>query len=184
MNQLTESGRNLARRLQDEHGIEHETTISMIKAVQAGNGTMAQFSTRELGYGQWMRGGMTMVSDMFNNALKTKVATICEQISGAMGRGETLFERLEPDDRITSGQEWWPTNLGKPGSSGSQNEMAYAVFPSARRLAVRIGSDVSVYDTGDHQITGVGQQQGASQTVTFTSQLGRLSVDDLKQVRP
>ena len=43
----------------------------MLESVVNGNGAMAQFSHPEFGgSGQWMRGGMIMVSDMFNNYLK------------------------------------------------------------------------------------------------------------------
>jgi hypothetical protein len=40
---------------------------------------------------------------------------------------------------------------------------------------------VRVYDTGDHRIGGVSQQQGATQTLSFSSQLGTVRLEDLKQ---
>jgi hypothetical protein len=41
--------------------------MTLLQALVNSNGTMAQFSHWELGGGgQWMRGGMTMVGDMFN----------------------------------------------------------------------------------------------------------------------
>jgi hypothetical protein len=40
---------------------------TLLFAVSAGGGTLAQFDHAELGgSGQWMSGGMTMVGDMFN----------------------------------------------------------------------------------------------------------------------
>ena len=46
---------------------------------------MAQFNIYELGgCGQWMRGGMTMVGDMFNYQLKSKVDGICSDLSNAI----------------------------------------------------------------------------------------------------
>ena len=54
----------------------------MLFAVHAGGGTMAQFSIPELGgSGQWMRGGMTMVGDMFDNALKARVDALCGELA-------------------------------------------------------------------------------------------------------
>jgi hypothetical protein len=41
---------------------------------------------------------------------------------------------------------------------------------------------VSVYDTGEHRITGFSQQQGGDQSLTFTSQLGLVRVADLALV--
>ena len=61
---------DIARR----HGLSREAVLAMLFAIHAGGGTMAQFSIPELGgSGQWMRGGMTMVGDMFDNALKARV---------------------------------------------------------------------------------------------------------------
>jgi hypothetical protein len=48
----------------------------------------------------------------------------------------------------------------------------YAVFPGSRRLVVEIQGNSTVYDTLDHQIGGVSQQQGYGSDVTFNSQYG------------
>lgn len=71
------------------------------------------------------------------------------------------------------GGNWWPGDLGAPASTGAQNNMRYAWFAGSRRLAVDLGRRVWVYDTGDHNIGGVSQQQsGGGMTLTFTSQYG------------
>ena len=62
--------------------------------------------------------------------------------------------------------------------------MSYAYFPSARRLAIRLGEKVRIYDTGEHAIGGVSQQQGGDQSLTFTSQRGLVRVADLPLVSP
>lgn len=82
----------------------------------------------------------------------------------------------------SGGGDWWPADLGAAGSLGSQNNLRYAYFPAARRLAIDVGGDVSVYDTGDHQISGFGQQQSGDQSITFTSQYGTVRVADLPMV--
>ena len=79
---------------------------------------------------------------------------------------------------------YWPSDLGSPSSSGSQNNIRYAIFPDQRRLAIDNNGQVSVYDTLDHQIGGVGQQQGYDASVTFTSQYGVVSVANLPLLRP
>jgi hypothetical protein len=77
---------------------------------------------------------------------------------------------------------WWPEGMGLPSSSGAQNDMRYAFFPNERRLAISDGGDVTVYDTADHMISGVSQQQGGSRNLAFTSQRGDVKLSDLRQV--
>jgi len=178
----------------------------MLIAVSNGNGSMAQFNHSEFGGGgQWMSGGMTMVSDLFNNQLKSRVDSICcdisnalanhqsgpfvgsfqsqsqsgasnqSQAAGGMGGANSLFE---PDPQ----QLWWPQDLGSPAAVGSQNNCKYAYFPNIRRLAVSTNGSVWVYDTADHQIGGFGQQQGSGGSITFTSQFGTVNLNQLRVV--
>lgn len=61
--------------------------VILLQALIAGNGTMAQFMHQDLGgMGQWSRGGMTMVGDMFNNSLKAKVDGLCSELSDLLAR--------------------------------------------------------------------------------------------------
>lgn len=78
--------------------------------------------------------------------------------------------------------DWWPAELGSAASVGAQNNMRYAYFPGARRLAIDLGGGVTVYDTGDHQIGGFSQQQSGDQSLLFTSQFGLVRVADLPVV--
>ena len=86
--------------------------------------------------------------------------------------------KAPPDD------SWWPAGLKNPGSSGAQNGMRYAFFPEQRRLAVEQNGKVTQYDTADHRISGVSQQQaeGAGGSPTFTSQNGDVDLGSLQQV--
>jgi hypothetical protein len=151
----------------------------MLVAVNNGGGSMAQFSCPELGSGQWMRGGMTMVSDMFNHGLKTTVNNLCGELSQALAN-QQIFRPAAPGG-FGSGH-WWPAEFGHASSSGGQNNIRYAVFPQARRLAVQRDGQVSVFDTLDHQIGGVSQQQGGDSSLTFTSQYGTLTTLSLPLV--
>jgi len=49
---------------------------------------------------------------------------------------------------------WWPADLGAPSATGSQNNVRYAYFSNARRLAVETFGQIWIYDTLDHQIGG------------------------------
>jgi len=81
------------------------------------------------------------------------------------------------------GNTWWPAELGSPSSSGGQNDARYAYFPQAQRLAIDRGGQVTLYDTLDHQIGGVQQQQGGAYgSLSFSSQFGTFTVDSLPRI--
>ena len=86
---------------------------------------------------------------------------------------------------IAPGNSWWHADLGSPSSSGGQNEARYAYFPQSHRLAILHDGKIKLYNTLNHQIGGVQQQQGGySGTLTFTSQHGTFGVDTLPVVSP
>src|SRR6195952_5896382 len=104
-----------------------------------------------------MRGGMTMVGNMFDNALKARVDTLCAELSQLLA-STTVFVASGAQSQSQSGftsANWWPADLGVPSSSGGQNSARYAVFPSTHRLAIQIDGRTRVFDTGEHRIGGV-----------------------------
>lgn len=170
------------------YGLSTDAVLAMLYAVNSGGGTMAQFSIPELGgSGQWMRGGMTMVGNMFDNNLKARVDNLCNELSQLLA--STIVFPPAPSGvggsqigGFTAGN-WWPADLGVPSSTGSQNGARYAVFPATARLAVESGGVTRVYDTGQHQIGGVQQQQGGlAGTVSFTSQFGTFDTTSLVEL--
>src|SRR4029079_5602560 len=134
------------------HGLSREAVLAMLWALHVGGGTMAQFSIPELGgSGQWMQGGMTMVGgNLFDKALKARVDALCSE----------LAQLLSTTAVFPPSANWWPANLGVPSAVGGQNTVRSAIFPSTRRLAIQIDGVTKVFDTGDHHIGGVQQQQG------------------------
>lgn len=175
MQTLTDVGSNLVNSIASRYGLSTEAVTHMLIAVNNGSGSMAQFNCPELGgSGQWMRGGMTMVGDMFNNGLKATVDNLCNELAGALANNQ-MFPVI-PAGSPGSAQ-WWPSDLGSPFSSGAQNNTRYAVFPN--RLAIEVNGQVSVYDTLNHSIGGVSQQQGNDASLTFSSQFGTIAVNSL-----
>ncbi len=195
MQQLSAQGQQFIQDLAQRYGISSDAAITMLYAVMNGNGTMAQFSHPELGgSGQWMQGGMTMVGDMFNYGLKSKVDGLCVEISNQLMNQPGYFQPPVSQSQFQSsnnGQgvnlfvsaaaagQWWPSDLGSPSSTGGQNNVRYAVFPGSRRLVVDLGGQITVYDTLDNQIGGVSQQQGGNDSMTFSSQYGTINVSSL-----
>ena len=186
--------------------------MTLLQALLNSKGTMAQFDHRELGgAGQWMPGGMTMVGDMFNHGLKAKVDGLCSELSQILamqpfvpfpasfqsqsqrqggGQQEGGHDVLDtgsvslfvPETPGRASGQWWPAELGFPNGTGAQNQVRYAYFNQKRRLAVELNGHVTVYDTLDHEISGVSQQQGRGGSLTLTSQHGTVSVSTLPVV--
>ena len=211
--ELTPEGRRLVEDVAQRHGVSTDAVLTLLQAVAAGHGTSAQFSHPELGgMGQWSQGGMIMVGDMFNNALKYKVDQLCNELSAivrsqgpawaAPASSQSQSQSSGGHGYQSQGQggglapgvslfvpgagnpgSWWPPELGVPTSTGAQNNIRYACFPATRRLAIQLdGREVAVYDTLDHQITGFSQQQSGDASLTFTSQHGLVRVADLPRV--
>ena len=68
---------------------------------------------------------------------------------------------MKPMEPMKPATPWWPDDLGQPDTSGAQNDLRYAYFASRHRLAVSRGGKATVYDTGEYEVRGVQQQQGA-----------------------
>jgi hypothetical protein len=205
MHNLTSEGQRLLEEIGRRNGFSTEAMLALLQSVRSGRGTMAQFSHPELGgMGQWTRGGMIMIGDMFNNALKSRIAALCAELSEVVGRTDVVSRRPASSQWQSQGgsggmplpesslfvpapggfgaSNWWPSDLGNPGSTGAQNNMRYAYFPGGRRLAIEVNGRMSVHDTGDHAINGFAQQQSGDQSLTFTSQYGVVRLDSLPLV--
>lgn len=184
MSSLSQQGQQIVQDLAQRYATSPDAVTTLLYAVANGNGTMAQFSHPELGgSGQWMMGGMTMVGDMFNHGLKSRVDGLCSELSNALAAPTRLFMPVETPQGgnfgTTGFSSWWPAELGSPSASGGQNDVRYAVFPGTRRLAIEHGGTTTVYDTLDHQIGGVSQQQGGFGSLTFSSQYGTVMLSNL-----
>ena len=166
------------------HGFGPDASMAMWRAIAAGYGRMAQFQHPEFGGpGQWMQGGMVMVGDMFDHALKARVSSLCTELAELLAEQPDAIKDIHPAPSIVSARgSWWPAELHGPASSGAQNDLRYAWFPGQRRLAIERGGRVEVYDTGDHLIGGVSQQQGDLHSLSFTSQHGTVNLASLKRV--
>ena len=108
---LTPTGEAAVAELAERYRVSEGAVRALLDAVVRGGGAMAQFSHPDLGgSGQWMRGGMTMVCDMFNSGLQSTVSGICSELSAQLAGGATLVSRPE--------QPAAGPGHGGPGSSG------------------------------------------------------------------
>jgi hypothetical protein len=82
---------------------------------------------------QTSAGCLSMVGDMFNNSLKSKLDAVCTELAAYVadtpstdqegGREEVSYHSARQHS------DWWPINLGTPSAVGAQNALQYAVFP-------------------------------------------------------
>lgn len=220
MRQLSPAGQQIIQDMAQRHGFSDEAVMSMLDAVINGNGSMAQFSHPEFsGSGQWMRGGMIMVSDMFNGYLKGRIDALCNGLSNLVANQPDLvrsgsfqsqsqggYSNAQQQNSYSGGAssqpmadgfgaaslfvappagqsaDWWGADLRWPNSTGAQNGVRYAYFAQARRLAIELNGQVTVYDTLDHNIGGFSQQQSWGGTLGFNSQYGLIDVASLPVV--
>jgi hypothetical protein len=126
--------------------------------------------------------------EMFNTSLKSQLDAVCTELAAYVAQTASTDQGRSRDDPDVSyraarqGSDWWPVNLGAPSAVGAQNALQYAVFPGTRRLAIKDGERIEIYDTGKHRIFGVAQAQSVVQTLTFTSQDGLVRITDLRKV--
>ncbi len=141
MQRLTDQGQRKIDELAQRYGVSTDAVMTLLEALVNSNGTMAQFNHRELGGGgQWMLGGMTMVGDMFNHSLKSKVDGLCSELSqllpqqpfvpfpasfqsqgqaggqqqqqgGYDAMGRGLISLFVPEAPGRASGQWWPPEL-------------------------------------------------------------------------
>ena len=169
-----------------QHDFSAQAVAVMRDALEQGNGRLAQFDHPEFGgAGQWMQGGMIMIGDMFNNQLKSRVDALCSALSAWLAQQPAAAQRhaaQRPTQDAGTQDNWWPAGLSDPTTTGQQNAMRYAYFERERRLAIDDGGRIVVYDTQDHRISGVSQQQSTSRSLTFSSQHGPIDLASLPVV--
>ena len=89
---------------------------------------------------------------------------------------------MKPMQPMKPMAKWWPDDLGEPSTSGAQNDLRYAFFPDQQRLVIDDHGTLTTYDTGDHRISGVSQQQSSDHDLAFTSQNGVVDLNALKRI--
>ena len=81
MQDLSPEGLLILEDVARRHAVSLEAVVTMLRALMEGNGSQAQFNHPDLGgMGQWSQVGMIMVGDMFNQGLKHRVDTLCNEL--------------------------------------------------------------------------------------------------------
>ena len=182
MQQLSPEGRQAIDDIARRHGFSSEAVTSMLWSVVQGNGSMAQFGHPEFGgSGQWMRGGMTMVSDMFNNTLKARVDGLCNELSALVSSQPGLVQ----SGSFQSQSQGGGGGYGNLGGQGGQQQSSWSggAQPSSGGFAPSGGASLFVPAPGGGDWWGpslrwpdaTGAQNGVR--YAYFSQARRLAIE-------
>ena len=85
---MAETEIELVDRLAKRHSVSPAAVQVVMKALRSAGGRMAQFSHADFGgMSQWSP-GMSMVGDMFNTQLKSKLDALCTDIAAYLEQSE------------------------------------------------------------------------------------------------
>lgn len=133
MKQLTPEGQQIINNIAQRYNFSPDAVFSMLQSVINGNGSMAQFNHREFGgSGQWMKGGMIMLGDMFNNGLKNSVGGLCQELSNLIANQPGLIQSgsFQSQNQGTQQQSNFGGNQ-QQNSSGPAGAVSLFVPPPA-----------------------------------------------------
>ena len=135
MKQLTPEGRQIINNIAQRYNFSPDAVFSMLQSVINGNGSMAQFNHPEFGgSGQWMKGGMIMLGDMFNNGLKNSVGGLCQELSNLIANQPGLIQSgsFQSQHQGTQQQSnYGGGNQQQQNSSGPMGPVSLFVPPPA-----------------------------------------------------
>ena len=134
MKQLTPEGQQIINNIAQRYNFSPDAVFSMLQSVINGNGSMAQFNHPEFGCsGQWMRGGMIMLGDMFNNGLKNSVGGLCQELSNLIANQPGLIQTgsFQSQNQGTQQQSNFGGNQQQQNSSGPTGAVSLFVPPPA-----------------------------------------------------
>src|ERR1700712_1478647 len=110
----------LIDRVASRHSVSPDAVRTILGALRASGGTMAQFSHADFGgMSQWSP-GMTMIGDMFNNSLKTKLDAVCSELAAYVVETPSADPVQGGDANEVSyrssrqATDWLPRNLRTP----------------------------------------------------------------------
>ena len=129
MKQLSPSGQQIINNIAQRYAFSSDAVFSMLVSVINGNGSMAQFNHPEFGgSGQWMRGGMIMVGDMFNNGLKNSVGNLCQELANLIANEPTLIQTGSFQSQNQNNQEHANDANNSPQQNSSNSGNAVSLF--------------------------------------------------------
>lgn len=181
MRLLSPAGQQTINELAQRHGFSPDAVLNMLDAVIDGRGGMAQFNHFEFGgSGQWMQGGMTMVSDMFNHALKGRVDRLCSELSSLVASQPDLIHGGSFQSQSQGGG--YHQQQSNYGGNPPQNSGAYQqqtgtgpVGPVSLFVPAAPGQSSDWWGTSLRWPTSTGAQNGVR--YAYFAQARRLAIE-------
>ena len=134
--QITQQGLQVAEDIGRRHGFSAAAVAQLMQTIQRSGGGMAQFNHPEFGgSGQWMAGGMVMIGEMFNNALKARVDGLCQEVAAVLRSQPMAAAALSPSMQQQSGGGWQQQRGVPPAPAATVAPVAVAgMTPAAGPL--------------------------------------------------
>lgn len=175
MRQLTAEGQQIINDIAQRHHFSSDAVFSMLQSVINGNGSMAQFSHHEFGgSGQWMRGGMTMIGDMFNNYLKGRVDSLCQELSNVIANQPSLIQTGSFQSQSQGGQQ--QNNYGGAfQASGQQQNSSGPASPVSLFVPPPAGDSGNWWPTGLQFPNSTGSQNNVR--YAYFATIHRLAIE-------
>ncbi|MEY3288983.1 MAG: hypothetical protein RLZZ419_1225 [Pseudomonadota bacterium] len=175
MKQLTQEGQQIINNIAQRYNFSSDAVFSMLQSIIKGNGSMAQFNHREFGgSGQWMKGGMIMLGDMFNNGLKNSVSGLCQELSNLIANQPGLIQTGSFQSQSQGNQQQNNFSGGQQqNSSGPTSPVSLFVPPPA-------GSSENWWPAGLQYPSSTGSQNNVR--YAYFATINRLAIDVNGQV--
>ncbi|UOA07740.1 SHOCT domain-containing protein [Methylobacter sp. S3L5C] len=183
MKQLTPEGQQIINNIAQRYNFSPDAVFSMLQSVIKGNGSMAQFNHREFGgSGQWMKGGMIMLGDMFNNGLKNSVGGLCQELSTLIANQPGLIQSGSFQSQSQGNQEQSNFGNGYSNNNGGQQQQNGSGPVGAVSLFVPppAGSSGNWWPAGLQNPNSTGAQNNVR--YAYFATINRLAIDINGQV--
>ncbi len=175
MKQLTPEGQQIINNIAQRYNFSSDAVFSMLQSVINGNGSMAQFSHPEFGgSGQWMRGGMIMLGDMFNNGLKNTVGNLCQELSNLIANQPGLIQTGSFQSQNQGNQQQSHLNNNFTANNQQQNSVG-PTSPVSLFVPPPAGSSGNWWPTGLQFPTSTGSQN--NMRYAYFASINRLAID-------
>ncbi|MBC7893460.1 MAG: hypothetical protein H7Y12_14685 [Sphingobacteriaceae bacterium] len=182
-------------KLAERHGFSPALAQQILAQLQQNGGRQAQFNDPSLGgYGQW-QGGMLMIGDMMNYALKAKVAAFLADLAALATKSPAVPDALAQKARQAA-ETLQQTAFGSAQQSASaqnsasvqqsgrgggfsvtQNGTTYQYSAEHNALVV---NETEIYDTTGLRILGISsQQQNGQGILVLNTDQGPKQLSDL-----
>jgi hypothetical protein len=174
MRPLSPAGQQAIDELAQRYGFSPAAVLCMLDAVIHGQGSMAQFNHPEFGgSGQWMSGGMIMLSDLFDHALKGRVEGLCHDLAHLVARQPDLIHGGSFQSQSQGGGDGQPQ--GSYGGSQLQQNGAGPVGSVSLFVPPAPGSSGDWWGADLRWPTSTGAQNGVR--YAYFAQARRLAIE-------